>query len=160
MEHFTSQIIHLDWHLPLQTYFTLTLYGREQLHFISIKSLENISLPIFAARSPLSSPSKLLNLWYDIGMIYIFIKYQYVNVIWFLIIFNFIFCMVMLLMYSRLSNFKITWCPHVSNSKKILFQNLRLVLHQQKESILNKMIILSDKMLAHSWSQVYNNLLY
>ena len=44
----------------------LTLYGREQLHSLSIKSLEKITRPVFTARSPLSSSAKLLNLWYDI----------------------------------------------------------------------------------------------
>ena len=33
----------------------LTLDGGEQLHYLSIKSLEKIPRPIFAARSPLSS---------------------------------------------------------------------------------------------------------
>ena len=44
----------------------LTLDGIEQLHFLSIKSLEKISRPIFVARSLLSSSAKLLNIWYDI----------------------------------------------------------------------------------------------
>ena len=44
----------------------LTLDGREQLHSLSIKSLENILRPIFAGRSPLSSSVKLLNIWYNI----------------------------------------------------------------------------------------------
>ena len=41
----------------------LTLDGREQLHFLSNKYLENIPRPIFAARILLSSSAKLLNLW-------------------------------------------------------------------------------------------------
>ena len=47
----------MKWHFPL------TLDGREQLHSLSIKSLEKIPRPIFAARSPLRSSAKLLNLW-------------------------------------------------------------------------------------------------
>ena len=43
--------------------FLLTLDGREQLHSLSIKSLEKIPQPIFTARSPLSSSAKLLYLW-------------------------------------------------------------------------------------------------
>ena len=43
--------------------FFLTLNGREQLHFLSIKSLENIPRPILAARSAFSNSAKLLNLW-------------------------------------------------------------------------------------------------
>ena len=43
--------------------FPLTLDGREQLHSLSIKSLENTPRPIFAARYPLISSAKLLNLW-------------------------------------------------------------------------------------------------
>ena len=42
--------------------FPLTLDGIEQLHSLSIKSLEKISRPIFAARSPLRSSAKLINL--------------------------------------------------------------------------------------------------
>ena len=43
--------------------FVLTLDGREQLHYLSIQSLEKIPRPIFAARSLLRSSAKLLNLW-------------------------------------------------------------------------------------------------
>ena len=43
--------------------FPLNLDKREQLCFLSIKSLEKIPRPIFAARSQLSSSAKLLNLW-------------------------------------------------------------------------------------------------
>ena len=43
--------------------FPLNLDGREQLHFLSMKFLENIPRPIFTARSPLRSSAKLLNLW-------------------------------------------------------------------------------------------------
>ena len=35
--------------------FPLTLDGREQLHYLSIKSLETMPRPIFAARSPFKS---------------------------------------------------------------------------------------------------------
>ena len=66
MEHATSYIIHIDRNLPSYAHFEFTLDGRERLYFLSIKSLENIPCPIFAAKSPLSSSSKLLNLWYDI----------------------------------------------------------------------------------------------
>ena len=44
----------------------MTFHGREQLHFLSIKLLENVPRPIFAATSLLSNSAKLLNLWYDI----------------------------------------------------------------------------------------------
>ena len=44
-------------------FFLLTLDEREQLHYLSIKSLENIPRQIFAARSLLSNFNKLLNLW-------------------------------------------------------------------------------------------------
>ena len=43
--------------------FLLNLDGREQLHSLSIKYLENIPRLIFAASSPLSNSTKLLNLW-------------------------------------------------------------------------------------------------
>ena len=46
--------------------FPLTLGGRELLHYISIKSLERILRPIFAARYPLINSAKLLNIWYEI----------------------------------------------------------------------------------------------
>ena len=46
--------------------FLLTLDGREQLHFISIRYLEKIPRPIFAAKSPLSSSAKLINICYYI----------------------------------------------------------------------------------------------
>ena len=59
MEHVTSYIIHINRHLPLYAYSPLTLDGREQLHSLSIESLEKIPRPIFAERSPLSSSAKL-----------------------------------------------------------------------------------------------------
>ena len=66
MGYFTSQIIHLDRHLPSYTNFPLNLDGREQLNSLSIKSLENISCPIVLARSLLSNSAKLLNLRQEI----------------------------------------------------------------------------------------------
>ena len=60
MDHFTLYIIHRYRNLPLYTHFLLTLYGREQLHSLSIKSLENILRPIFTERSPLSNSTKFI----------------------------------------------------------------------------------------------------
>ena len=62
--------------------------------------------------------SKILHVFVN----YIIIKYLYANVICFLIFVSFIFCIVILLTSSFLSNFKINWCPHVSNGVKYRFK--------------------------------------
>ena len=49
-------------HKPSYEHLTLTLYGREQLHYLSINSTEKIPCPFFAVRSQLSNLAKLLNL--------------------------------------------------------------------------------------------------
>ena len=41
--------------------FSVEFYGREQLHALSIKSLEMIPRPIFVVRSQLRNSAKLLN---------------------------------------------------------------------------------------------------
>ena len=63
IDHFTLYTQNLDQNLSLYTKFLLTLDGREQLHYLYIKSLERIPRPIFVARSLLSNSAKLLNLW-------------------------------------------------------------------------------------------------
>ena len=56
-------IIEKKRYLPSYTHLPLTLYRREQLHYLSIMLHERIYCPIFAARYPLSSLSKLLYIW-------------------------------------------------------------------------------------------------
>ena len=57
----------VDYTLRSEFTFVDTFYvnfrWRRTLNLLSIKSLEKILCPIFAARSPLNSPAKLLNLW-------------------------------------------------------------------------------------------------